>query len=454
LEVRDLPSAAGWQSLVAQPYFTAQPLGTGGPGKPAFYPVDLRTAYGVTGISGDGTGQTIAIIDAFNDPKIKTDLASFDTKFGLVAPPSFRVVNQSGGSRLPTNSPKGSWDVEESLDVEWAHSIAPEASIILVEASSPTYANLITHAANWARKQPGVSVVSMSFGGGEFSTETSFDTDFTTPTGHAGVTFVASTGDGGAPGGYPAFSPNVLAVGGTKLTENSSSNWVSETGWSGSGGGKSVYENEPSYQNGVQSTGKREMPDVAFDASPSSGVYVIDTYAGGAFQVGGTSLAAPCWAGLIAIANQVRVSGGLGTLSGTQAQGILYGLPASDWHDITSGNNGFAAGPGYDLVTGIGTPIANLLVPDLGSHAASHQVALATPPGGSSGSGGGTVAAPSAQVVVQELSVGTALPAGATQQRGVDPAGLLSHGVSAEARLVDALFAGLTLSNTLFADGL
>jgi subtilase family serine protease len=373
LENRVVPSAVSGDNLIAAPLaHIIKPLGTGGPGLPAYYPSDLRTAYGVNNIlfgatHGDGTGQTIAIIDAFNDPNIKTDLANFDTSFGLAAPPSFQVVNQSGGATLPPNSPPGSWDVEESLDVEWAHSVAPAASIILVEANSPTYGNLLSHAVVWAKKQPSVSVISMSFGGGEFSTETGFDGKFKTPLGHNGDTFIASTGDGGAPGGYPSWSPNVLAVGGTTLTENSSSNWVSETGWSGSGGGQSVFEAKPTYQKNVNSSSFRQTPDISSDADPNTGVYVLDSWAGGAFQVGGTSLAAPTWAGLIAIANQGRVINGLGTLKNQEAMKILYSLPSSDFHDITSGNNGFAAGPGYDLVTGIGSPIANVLIPAMGS---------------------------------------------------------------------------------------
>ncbi len=173
----------------------------------------------------------------------------------------------------------------------------------------------------------------------------------------------------------------MLAVGGTSLSL-SGSNYGSETGWSGSGGGVSQYESQPSYQQGlmihnggstVNPAGMRTIPDVAFDADPSTGVALYDSYNGGSapwMQTAGTSLAAPCWAGLIALADQMRVSAGLTTLDGpSQTLPRLYQLPAADFHDITSGTTtgspNYTAAAGYDLVTGLGTPVANLLVPDL-----------------------------------------------------------------------------------------
>ncbi len=346
-------------------------------------PTQIRTAYGVNllslgSITGDGTGQTIAIIDAYDDPALvsstsssfsSSDLHKFDVQFGLPDPPSFTKLNENGGTSYPAPSGSSGWSVEESLDVEWAHVLAPGAKIVLIEANSPSSADLVSAAVNTARNLAGVSVVSMSFGTNEFSGETSYDANFTTPSGHQGVTFVASTGDDGAPGGYPAYSPNVVAAGGTTLTL-SGNNYGSETGWSGSGGGPSVYESRPSYQNSVQTSAHREIPDVAFDADPNSGVAVYDSYDYGSsapwLQVGGTSVAAPCWAGLLAITNQIRVAEGMGTLDGpSQTLPQLYGLPAADFHDITSGSNGYPAGPGYDMVTGRGSPVVNKLIPDL-----------------------------------------------------------------------------------------
>ena len=213
----------------------------------------------------------------------------------------------------------------------------------------------------------------MSFGRSEnVFGDTSLNSVFTTPTSHSGVTFVASTGDTGQPGGFPAYSPNVLAVGGTSLTINSSNNnYVSESGWSGSGGGISQVESKPAYQSSVtQSPFYRTIPDVAFDANPSSGPTIYDSYNNGTtapwIQIGGTSFSAPVWAGLIAIANQGRTWTQQTALDGpSQTLPSIYGLSTTDFHDITSGNNGFAAVAGYDLVTGRGTPIANLVAADL-----------------------------------------------------------------------------------------
>ena len=338
-------------------------------------PAQIRTAYGIDSISlgalvGNGAGQTIAIVDAYDDPNIVGDLQAFDAQFNLPAPPSFTKLNQTGGTTAPAASGSSGWAVEESLDVEWAHSVAPKASIVLLEANSSSNRDLFT-AVDTARNLPGVSVVSMSWGSsGDYAGENAADSYFTTPTGRAGVTFVASTGDSGTPGGYPAYSPNVLAVGGTTLQIDANNQYAGESGWSGAGGGQSAIETEPGYQTGVQSSGMRQIPDVSFNADPNSGVAVYDSYDFGRStpwaQVGGTSLAAPCWAGLIAIADQLRVANGLGTMDGaTQTLPALYSISASDFHDITTGNNGLAAGLGYDMVTGLGSPIANRLVPDL-----------------------------------------------------------------------------------------
>ena len=356
----------------------ATPLATAGP--TGTKPTQIRHAYGFDQISfdggtvaGDGTGTTIAIVDAFNDPNISGDLHQFDLQFGIPDPPVFSQVNQTGGSKLPANN--SSWSNEISLDVEWAHAIAPGADILLVEANSNSNANLDA-AAVYAAKQPGVVVVSMSFGGAEYAGELAADSDFLTPSGHAGVTFVASSGDDGAPISQPASSPNVLAVGGTTLNLDSSGNILSESAWSGSGGGISAYETQPSYQSGVvtQSTTARTNPDVAYDANPSTGFPIYNSFTNPAStpwaQFGGTSDAAPQWAALIAIADQGRALAGLGALDGhTQTLPLLYTLPSSDFHDITTGGStgtpAYRATAGYDLVTGLGTPLANKIVPDL-----------------------------------------------------------------------------------------
>jgi hypothetical protein len=370
-------------------------------------PSQIRTAYGANevlfgSVAGNGSGQTIAIVDAYNAPTISTDLATFDQTFGLPAC-SLTVVGQTGSSTLPGTDPSGpgdSWAVETSLDVEWAHAMAPDANIVLVEAKSDSVSDLFT-ALTTAKDYAGVSVVSISWGTTEFSGESSYDSYFTTPSGHTGVTFVVSSGDSGAYNSgsgaktvdYPAASPNVLAVGGTSLSVDSKGDYISETGWGngsssassgGSGGGISSYETQPSYQKGVvtQSSTYRTVPDVAFDADPNTGVAVIDSYDFGAsspwVQVGGTSLAAPMWAGVIAIADQGVALAGKGTLTSAQTLAKIYALPSADFHDITSGNNGYAAGAGYDLVTGRGSPLVNLVAEGLAGATAPTQPAAPT----------------------------------------------------------------------------
>ena len=188
--------------------------------------------------------------------------------------------------------------------------------------------------------------------------EALYDADLTTPSGHQPVTFVGSTGDyGTADPEYPAFSPNVLAVGGTSLTLNADNSYGSETGWGlqfrhclssfiGTGGGVSLYEPEPAYQQNVQATGNRTTPDVSFVADPNTGAWIADPNqsSDNPWEIaGGTSLAAPSWAGLVALADQGRAAAGLATFSsssGGLVQGALYSLPSSDFNTITSGTNG------------------------------------------------------------------------------------------------------------------
>lgn len=371
-----------------------------------YSPAQIRHAYGFdtvgfsNGVAADGSGQTIAIVDAYNDPKIASDLSTFDQQFGLGAPPSLKVVNQTGGSTLPTTD--AGWSGEIALDVEWAHAVAPGANILLVEANSATLTDLMT-AVDYARKAAGVSAVSMSWGGSEFFSwdgseftgQTQYDSYFTTPSGHQGVTFVAAAGDSGAISGvqWPASSPNVLSVGGTSLyVADQNGTYYTESSWDGTSGGYSQVENEPSYQSNVQSTGVRTTPDVAYDADPNTGFAVYDSvpYQGssGWQVVGGTSAGAPQWAALVAIADQGRTLAGKGTLDGTsQTLPALYGLYVSyssgsasrtyaqytaDFNDVIDsgggrggwhwrwGGFGFSnpATAGYDLSTGLGTPEA------------------------------------------------------------------------------------------------
>jgi subtilase family serine protease len=369
LEDRLVPSASG--PSVALPSSAPGPL-DGGPTGP-YTPAQIRQAYRFNQISfnngtvaGDGSGQTIAIIVAYKDANIGSDLHTFDTTYGL-PDPVLTIAPQTIAGKPPAVDTTGRWELETALDVEWAHAIAPGANILLVEANTDSEANLFS-AAQYAASQPGVSVVSMSFGLPEAPADPTFDSVFSTPAGHAGVTFVAASGDQGQLT-YPASSPNVLAVGGTSLTLDSAGNYVSETAWSNSGGGLSVNEREPAYQMAVQSTGKRSTPDVAYNAAPGSGYRVYDSFnSQNPWQlVNGTSAGAPQWAALIAIADQGRALQGMGTLDGaTQTLPMLYAMPSTAFHDITVGSNpGNVAGPGYDMVTGLGSPYADRVVASL-----------------------------------------------------------------------------------------
>ncbi len=361
---------AAASSAFSSSLVTADPIevNMGSSGPVGLTPAQIRHAYGVDqvmfgSVTGDGTGQTIAIVDAYNAPTIVADLHAFDQQFFPgQADPTLTVVNQTGGSTLPGTDPAGpgaakSWSVETSLDVEWAHAMAPGASILLVEANSASISDLLT-AVDTARNWSGVSVVSMSWGSGESSSETSYDSHFMTPTGHTGVTFLAATGDNGAGVEYPSASPNVMAVGGTTLNVDSSGNYLSESGWSDSGGGVSSYESQPAYQAGVVPTSitttERAVPDVAADADPATGAAVYDSYDFGSgtawAQIGGTSLACPLWAGMIAVANQGRALAGNASMDGaTTTLPALYKLPAADIHDIMSGGNPFPAEAGWEL---------------------------------------------------------------------------------------------------------
>jgi len=333
-------------------------------------PVSLRAAYSIgdIGVPDQGSGQTIALVDAYGDPTAEADLATFSTKFGLppcaTANGCFKLV-YAGGAEPPADT--SGWSNETAIDTQWAHAMAPAAAIMLVEAQSNSLKDLL--AAVDTAVQHGATVVSMSWIGSEGPSESQADTHFNV----TGVTFVAASGDDGHGVGYPAASPFVVAVGGTVLAVNTNGSWASETAWSGSGGGASQFETEPSYQTGVQTTGKRGVPDVAYDGDPSTGVPSYNSNACGACltgwtQWGGTSIGTPQWAALFAIANSLRVKAGKTTL--TQPQFVLYPAGEAGYHDITSGSNGACgsqcqAGPGYDFVTGLGSPIGRALIAKL-----------------------------------------------------------------------------------------
>ena len=324
---------------IAKPQATTSPTGLS--------PATIKTAYNFPTSSTAGAGTTIAIVDAYNDPNAESDLNVFSSQFGLPACTTangcFQKVNQTGGTKYPrTNS---GWALEISLDIEWAHAIAPGAKILLVEASSNSFSNLLA-AEDYAKAH--ANYVSNSWGGLEFSGETSYDSHFV----RSGVSFFVSAGDAGLPAEYPSASPNVISVGGTKLNFNPDGSLAGETGWSSGGGGCSAYETANSAQSSfsqygqVSCAGKRATPDVSLDADPASGVSVYDSvnYQGqsGWFVVGGTSASSPMWAARSAVAGTVVNSA------------YVYGSNIT-YRDITVGNNGAPCLVGYDLCTGRGS---------------------------------------------------------------------------------------------------
>jgi subtilase family serine protease len=339
-------------------------------------PAQLTAAYGLNSITfptasgtvqGDGGGQTIALIEAYHDPYIASDLATYDQAFGLPAPPRLIVADQAGGVTNP------GWALEESLDVESAHAIAPDATILVVEAHSQSRQSLIT-AVNAARNTPGVVAISMSWGFSEFANEASYNSVFTTPPGHYGITFLAASGDSGSIGGaeWPSVDPTVVAVGGTTLNLTYSGRYLYETAWVDSSGGVSRYEREPGFQRAVEGTGKRITPDVAFDGDPNTGVAVYQTslFDGrGSWEVvGGTSLGTPAWAAIIAIVDEGRILEGKADLDGaTQTLPTLYSLPSTDFNVVPPLDSriGQAATGIANTTTGLGTPNGPSLVADM-----------------------------------------------------------------------------------------
>jgi hypothetical protein len=271
--------------------------------------------------------------------------------------PPLSVVNLGGTQSDPA------WSGEETLDVEWAHSIAPGASIVVVEARSSSRAAWQA-AINTARNIPAVDVVSMSVGFPESTYHGSLS--LTTPAGHIGITFVAASGDNGLAGGsnWPAVSPDVLAVGGTTLSVGGSGQYLSEVAWRGSAGGQSRFVAEPGYQRSVASGGRRVTPDVAFDGDPNTGVevYLTSPHTGlGSWQVvGGTSLGAPAWAAILAIADQGRALQGKGSFDGpSQTLPTLYALAPSDFQSVAPDR------PGRAAVMGLGSPKGPALIAGL-----------------------------------------------------------------------------------------
>jgi subtilase family serine protease len=335
--------------------------GGGSPLQPAgMHPDQIRSAYGIP--SSGGAGTVIAIVDAYHYSSAQNDFNVFSQQFGLSQELSGDITSSSnqvlqvvyqGGIRPPRNT---GWSQEAALDIEWAHAMAPQAKIILVEAQSNSFANLLAavdQAVGLRTAQPpqNVVAVSMSWGGGEFASESQSDSHFNALT---GPLFFAASGDTGGQVIWPSASPYVVAAGGTTLTPKGTGGFT-ETGWSSGGGGSSAYETSlPSWQTGVANVGpNRSVPDISSDSDPATGVavYAPMTSRFSGWQVfGGTSVASPSLAGMVVV-------GGQSYANTTQLLTYLYhNLGSANFRDITAGNNGFPCLTGWDFVTGVGTP--------------------------------------------------------------------------------------------------
>jgi subtilase family serine protease len=316
-----------------------------------YVPADLQSAYNLPS-STSGSGQTVAIVDAYDDPNAEADLGVYRSQFGLApcttANGCFRKVDQNGGTSYPRSN--GGWSQEISLDLDMVSAICPNCHILLVESTTNSLTNLGT-AENEAAKL-GATEISNSYGGNESSSDTNYDSTYYH---HPGIAITASSGDNGYGVEYPAASQYVTAVGGTHLVRASNTRGWSETAWNGAGSGCSAYDPKPSWQTD-SGCSRRTVADVSAVADPNTGVAVYDSYAyqgrSGWLVFGGTSVASPIVASVYALAGN--------------AASVTYGSypysHTSSLNDVTSGSNGSCgtylcnAGTGYDGPTGLGTP--------------------------------------------------------------------------------------------------
>jgi hypothetical protein len=419
VDVKAIPSKASVQNASKghpfNQYVLMKPITTPRKGKTAtqtvpvpgaYTPVQLRNAYGVNalGTANQGQGMTIGIVDEFNDTDITSDANAFSAEYnlpkldGLGGDPTMTVRLDTALASVGTAAGTGV-GVETSLDVEWAHAMAPRANILLVEVpASGTVANEfaeLLHGVQLAA-QLGADVVSLSYGYAEASiggsNVISQNNTYLASGAASNIAVTVSTGDNSTPL-FPATSPNVIGVGGSSLYLASiKGSYSFETAWGGlagagaGGGGLSSNFAAPTFQskNGVNFS-NRSIPDVSMDADPVTGVSVYDsldaTSDGGVWtSVGGTSLASPLFAGIIALAQQNRVSAGKALLTSLQINNEIYSVYNSPsystyFHDITEGSDknvnssggtlttGHGASVGYDQATGVGSPIASTFVP-------------------------------------------------------------------------------------------
>ncbi|OIV39469.1 hypothetical protein BIV57_01145 [Mangrovactinospora gilvigrisea] len=369
IAVRTLPVGHGVTSMHINKTVVVRP-GTSNADEttPGYSPQQIRKRLGLT---GDGSGQTVAISIAYDYPNARADLNHFAAHFNLPqtcdSVPSgtdcfdFQQVYADGTKPAAD----ANWNEEAALDIEWSHAAAPKAKIILVEGKDSTAQGLYQAVDKAATYKP--AAVNNSWGMSEFSEESFYD-------GHCKITgsvCTQSTGDAGYPANYSSTNPFTLAVGGTRLQLDADGNTTGETAWASTGGGLSYFAKRPAYQDGTQPSAYRATPDVSFDADPNTGVAVYTSAAGQAqwLQVGGTSLSSPIWAGILASTDQLRTADGKQPLAvagpnGDTLHRAVYGLGTA-LSDVTSGSNGACgtectAGTGYDTVTGLGSPLPGI----------------------------------------------------------------------------------------------
>lgn len=367
----------------------------------AEYPASIACVYKVgpnyagcvpanNGKHASGGWGAIALVDAYDDPTAQADLDYFDTFFGLpkakfekvYANSSFGTLNGLTASCAGVPPVNSGWGLESALDVEWAHAMAPSAKIILVEACSSSYNDLL-----YAEEVAGIKVsaagggdISNSWGSGEWSTQTADADNFFYRYYWKNITYFASAGDSGWGAAYPSSSPWVVSAGGTTINRDASGNFLNESCWADSGGGVSAYElwqNPPNILNGMgpwsgfqyEFAGQtaRQTPDISFDADPASGVWV--RFNSTWYVVGGTSVSSPALAGIVNASKQklgqAPPGGGYyhtGENNLLYAQLNAFTAYPKNFYDVTTGANGVGhnAGVGYDQCTGIGSPRGKL----------------------------------------------------------------------------------------------
>ena len=379
----------------------------------AEYPASLACVYGVgpqyagcvptnnSAYNATGGWGAIALVDAYDNPNAASDINYFSSFFGLPAPKftkvyantSFGTLNGLTASCSGTPAGNTGWGLEEDLDIEWAHAMAPSAKIILVEACSNSYNDLLfaEQVAGIKVKAAGGGDISNSWQGSESSSQlgpSGWDNYFYRYY-YDKITYFASSGDSGYGVGFPSTNPWVVSAGGTTVNRDANGNFVSESCWSGSGGGYSAIETwlDPDSASGGKNNAiyygmgpwvdyqyqlfggypytnaPRSTPDISFDADPNSGAWVYDTYGGGTwYVVGGTSLSSPALAAIVNGSNnrlgQTPLGGGKYF---AHENDLLYSQLSTNkayvknFYDVTTGSNGHSAGVGYDQCTGIGS---------------------------------------------------------------------------------------------------